>query len=283
MSNFKTGKKGSELLIKKSLRDDVFHKNLESLPECGLPNSPAFMYIVGRPGSGKSLMLESLFSKQYCIGKGKQTAFDRIFYFTPKTSEGSYEKSFVQDLDRDRIYNELNVDNFLDVIEEVEDLNPEGLRDKWGRKVEPKYSCIIFDDMISELSSSRIKPIIGKIGKNFRHLRLLIIIVSQNYILLPKTIRDNVSHLIQYNTSNKLEKERLMFEYFGEFSRKEFEVFWEYCFREKYSFIIANRRSDTYHVNFAPLEYTPPEGEDELKEVKVDNNHNCEDNEKKLK
>ena len=279
MSNFKTGKKGSELLIKKSLRDDVFHKNLESLPECGLPNSPAFMYIVGRPGSGKSLMLESLFSKQYCIGKGKQTAFDRIFYFTPKTSEGSYEKSFVQDLDRDRIYNELNVDNFLDVIEEVEDLNPEGLRDKWGRKVEPKYSCIIFDDMISELSSSRIKPIIGKIGKNFRHLRLLIIIVSQNYILLPKTIRDNVSHLIQYNTSNKLEKERLMFEYFGEFSRKEFEVFWEYCFREKYSFIIANRRSDTYHVNFAPLEYTPPEGEDELKEVKVENNNDKCDNE----
>ena len=272
MSNFKTGKKGSELLIKKSLRDDVFDKSLETLPECGLPNSPAFIYVVGRPGSGKSLMLESLFSKQYCIGKGKQTAFDRVFYFTPKTSEGSYEKSFVKDLDPDRIYNHLNVDNFLDVIEEVEELNPPDLKDKWGRKVKPKYSCIIFDDMISELASTRIKPIIGKIGKNFRHLRLMIIIVSQNYILLPKVTRDNVSHLIQYNTSNKLEKERLMFEWFGEFDRKEFEVFWEFCHREKYSFIIANRRCDSYHLNFAPLEYTKPEGE--LLEEKENDNNN---------
>ena len=75
---------------------------------------------------------------------------------------------------------------FFECIEEVEDLNPPDLKDRWGRKVDPKYSCIIFDDMISELASPRIKPIIGKIGKNFRHLRLMIIIVSQNYILLPK-------------------------------------------------------------------------------------------------
>jgi len=261
MSNFRKGKKGAELLIKKSLRDDVFDKSLKDLPECGLPNTPSFLYIVGRPGSGKSLMLESLFSSNYCIGKGKQTCFDKVFYFTPKTSEGSYEGSFVKDLDPDRIYNDLNVDNFLDVIEEVEELNPPDLKDKWGRKVKAKYSCIIFDDMISELASSRIKPIIGKIGKNFRHLRLMIIVVSQNYILLPKVTRDNVSHLIQYNTSNKLEKERLMFEWFGEFDRKEFEVFWDFCHQEKYSFIIANRRSDDYHLNFCPLEYTKPRSE----------------------
>ena len=70
-----------------------------------------------------------------------------------------------------------------------------------------------------------------------------------------------------------------MFEWLGRFNRKEFEVFWSYVFQEKYTFLIANRRSDTYHVNFAPLEYTPPEGEDELEEVKVENNNDKCDNE----
>ena len=66
-----------------------------------------------------------------------------------------------------------------------------------------------------------------------------------------------------------------MFEWFGEFDRKEFEVFWDYCHREKYSFIIANRRSDSYHVNFCPLEYTKKEGK--LMDVETEK---CEENDK---
>ena len=252
--NFCEGKGNTKLLLKKSNRDDVMSKKIPI--DSGIPNTPSFLYIVGKPGSGKSLMLESLLSEQYRVGPGKATCFDSIFYFCPKTSQGSYHNSFVDDLDPDKIHHDLTPDNLTDVIEEIEEMNPDDGKDKWGRKVEPRYACIIFDDMITELKSTRVRPIIGRIGKNFRHLRLLIIIISQNYILLDKPTRDNVSHLIQFQTTNKKELERLNWEWFGEFDRHQFEDFWNFIHDKPYNFVIANRRNDEYHKCFNPVTYS---------------------------
>jgi hypothetical protein len=255
--NFTEGKGNTKLLIKKSNRDDVMSEKIPK--DSGIPNTPSFLYLVGKPGSGKSLMLESLLSEQLRIGPGKETCFDSIYYFCPKTSQGSYHNSFIEDLDPDKIHHSLTPDNLLDVIDEIEQSNPDDGKDQWGRKVKPRYSCVIFDDMITELKSTQIKPIIGRIGKNFRHLRIMIIIISQNYILLDKPTRDNVSHLIQYQTSNKKELERLNDEWFGKFNRFEFADFWNFIHDRPFTFVIANRRNDEFHKCFNPVTYNGPE------------------------
>ena len=59
--NFCEGKGNTKLLLKKSNRDDVMSKKIPI--DSGIPNTPSFLYIVGKPGSGKSLMLESLLSE----------------------------------------------------------------------------------------------------------------------------------------------------------------------------------------------------------------------------
>ena len=257
--NFQEVQGNTKLLLKKSNRDDCMSEKIPK--DSGIPNTPSFLYIVGKPGSGKSLMLESLLSEQYRIGKGKETCFDSIFYFCPKTSQGSYHNSFVEDLDPDKIHHELTPDNLSDVIEEIEEMNPEDGKDQWGRKVEPRYACIIFDDMITELKSRHIRPIVGRIGKNFRHLRLLIIVISQNYILLDKPTRDNVSHLIQFQTTNRKELERLNDEWFGQFDRHQFEDFWNFIHDKQFNFVIANRRNDEFCKCFNPITYNLPGGE----------------------
>lgn len=130
--NFCEGKGNTKLLLKKSNRDDVMSKKIPI--DSGIPNTPSFLYIVGKPGSGKSLMLESLLSEQYRVGPGKATCFDSIFYFCPKTSQGSYHNSFVEDLDPDKIHHDLTPDNLTDVIEEIEEMNPDDGKDKWGAR-----------------------------------------------------------------------------------------------------------------------------------------------------
>ena len=267
---FTQGKGDTKLLIKKSKRDDVMSDKIPT--ESGVPNIPSFIYIVGRPGSGKSLMLESLMSEQYRIGPGKATCFDRIYYFCPKTSQGSYEDSFIKDLDSERIFHDLSYENLSETIEEIEELNPEDGLDRWGRPVPPKYTCLIFDDMITELKAKPVRPLISKIGKNFRHLRLMIIIISQNYILLDKPTRDNVSHLIQFNTTNLKELERLNDEFFGEFNKHEFIDFWQFIHDKAFQFVIANRREDSYHKTFNPIIYEKPSKNEENSEEKSEEN-----------
>ena len=86
----------------------------------------------------------------------------------------------------------------------------------------------------------------------------MIIIISQNYILLDKPTRDNVSHLIQFNTTNIKELERLNDEFFGEFNKHEFLDFWQFIHDKPYQFVIANRREDSYHKTFNPISYVKP-------------------------
>ena len=246
-----TSEGDTKLLMKESLRDDVMSSKLPV--NCGIPNTPAMIYIVGRPGSGKSLMVESLMGEQWSIGKGKETCFDSIWYFCPRTSQGSYKNSFMEDLDPDKTYEDLSPDNLWDVYNQIQDLNPPDLKDKWGRKVEPKYSCLIMDDVITEINSKAVKPIVARMSKNHRHLRVVIIIISQNYMLLEKNTRDCVSHLIQYNTTNLRERERINEEWVGWANNREFDEFWSYIFDKPYEFLIANRRTDEYHKTFNPI------------------------------
>ena len=104
---------GSNIKLSKSTRDNVM-KGLK-FGDCGLSDTAFTKYIVGRPGSGKSLYLESMIKHNYNI-KGKQTCWDRIFYMCPETSQGSYEDSFVEDMDDDDIYDKLDEENYINLI-----------------------------------------------------------------------------------------------------------------------------------------------------------------------
>jgi len=248
-------KPGSKILLSKSTRDMDMSKDIK-FSDCGLCKKPHTMYIVGRPGSGKSHTIESLIKEQYCLGKRKGTCFDYIAVFCPKSSQNSYEDSFIKHIDQDHVYDELNASNLAEVYEEVQTIKAQG--DGKKGKDSQYYSLVILDDMAVELRDKYVRKQLLKMLRNHRHNHLSIWVVSQNYVSgLDKDCRDCIQQLIQFETGSLIEKERLYMEWFSKYTKKEFEVIFEYVFDKKFNFIQCDRRND-FNIckNFSPLQIT---------------------------
>ena len=237
----------TEILVSKSTRDKVMSDKIPT--NSGLSNAPFTCYIVGKPGSGKSHYIESLMKKQYRINKtGISTCWDSIYVVAPASSQDSYASSFVTDCDEEKVYDELNINNLNDIydgIRETKDLS---------EKDNNYYSLLILDDVATELRNKPIQKLLLRMLRNYRHLHLSIMIVSQNYMALEKQCRDNIRQLVQFSTNNIKEKDRLHHEYLGQFSNNEFEVLWEYLFKEPYQFLMVDRKTDEIHKTFNKLD-----------------------------
>jgi len=246
---------GTTIKLSKSTRDNVM-KGLK-FGDCGLSDTAFTMYIVGRPGSGKSHFLESLIKHNYNI-KGKQTCWDRIFYMCPETSQGSYEDSFVEDMDDDDIYDTLTYDTLLEVYEEAQEVSAEGTPKK------PRYSLLILDDLATELKDKAVARLLLKMLRNYRHIGLSIIICSQNYMALHSQHRQIIRQLCQFDTGSVLERERLWVEFASHIPKKEFlTTFWDdFMFDKKYEFMLIDRVKDfDIHKSFKRITISKYEDE----------------------
>lgn len=240
------GVAGSDIKLSKSTRDNVM-PGLK-FGDCGLSKTPFTLYVVGRPGSGKSLFIESMIKHNYNV-KSNQTCWDRIFYMCPTASQDSYEDSFVGDMDESDIYDKLTYDTLLDVYEEAKEVAAEGTKKK------PRFSLLVIDDMSTELRDKQVKRQLLLMLRNFRHIGLSIIICSQNYMALDSMHRQIIRQLVQFNTGSVIEKERLWVEFFSHIPKQTFfTIFWDYIFDEKYQFLMCDRtRGFAMHKTFKPI------------------------------
>ncbi len=244
-----TERKGdTDLMLSKSTRDLVMSPKIPT--NCGLVNTPFTMIISGRPGSGKSHLVESVMRKQYRVGPHKATCWDSIYIIAPESCQTSYKDSFSEDCDEEKIFDELTYDNLAKVYEGAKETMSlgEGQRENF-------FSLLIIDDCASELRLKNIQRLLLRMLRNYRHLHLSIIICTQNYMAIQKDCRDNMRQLVQFNTTNQIEKERIRVEWCGMFDKYEFESFWSYLFdKEPYQFLMADRKTDKFHKTFNPLE-----------------------------
>ena len=240
------GVAGSDIKLCKSTRDNIM-PGLK-FGDCGLSKTPFTMYVVGRPGSGKSLFIESMIKHNYNV-KSNQTCWDRIFYMCPTASQDSYEDSFVGDMDESDIYDKLTYDTLLDVYEEAKEVAAEGTKKK------SRFSLLVIDDMSTELKDKQVKRLLLLMLRNFRHIGLSIIICSQNYMALDSMHRQIIRQLVQFDTGSVIEKERLWVEFFSHIPKQTFfTIFWDYIFDEKYRFLMCDRtKSFAMHKTFKPI------------------------------
>jgi hypothetical protein len=244
----------TEILLSKSTRDKIMSAKIPV--NCGINNTPSTSYVVGKPGSGKTHYVESLLKSQYRNSKsGITTCFDSVFVVSPASSQDSYSNSFVKDCDPEKVYDTLNYNNLADIYEGIKETHD--LSDKDNNF----FSLLILDDVATELREKNVQKLLLRLLRNHRHLSLTIIIISQNYMALEKNSRDNIQCLVQFSTNNIKEKERIRIEYLGHLKQKEFEVLWEYLFKEKYQFLMVDRKHDTIHKTFNPLNITGIEKE----------------------
>tara|TARA_R110002072_G_scaffold3786_2_gene27077 strand:+ start:16245 stop:17009 length:765 start_codon:yes stop_codon:yes gene_type:complete len=242
-------KGNTEILISKSTRDKIMSAKIPV--DSGINNTPSCTYIVGKPGSGKTHYVESLMKSQYRNCKsGITTCFDSVFVVSPASSQDSYSNSFVKDCDPEKVYDTLNYNNLADIYEGIKETHD--LSDKDNNY----FSLLILDDVATELRDKQVSKLLLRLLRNHRHLSLTILIISQNYMALEKNSRDNIQCLVQFATNNIKEKERIRIEYLGHLKPKEFEVLWEYMFKEKYQFLMVDRKHETIHKTFNKLDIT---------------------------
>jgi len=215
----------------------------DSIPK-PLPQKGGFaMLIVGRPGYGKTSLINSLVCKS---GKCFNRKFDRVFIWSPSmiTMQGDpYEM-----VPPEQKFEEATLENIQEALDEIKDT---------GEKV-----LFIYDDVIADIrgkGKGEIENLLQKIFFNRRHLAgsggsVSIIATSQTYNKIDPKLRKTASHLIQYKPQKK-EIENI-YDDMITLPKKEFMDVLRFVYKRKHDFLFLNlQEEDTkqLHKNFNQL------------------------------
>jgi len=231
---------GTKIMKSTCLRDEIISPKIPKM--CGLATNSAVYYIVGNPGSGKSHLCESIMKCQL------KRCFDSISLVCPRSSRSGYKKSYCNLLNPEKVYEELTMETLSKVQETIKETTDR------GTERNPHFSCLIIDDCASDLRNKHVQKRLLKMLQNHRHQRLTIFLISQNFQMLHKTLRDNVTILIQFKTGSLKEVKAINEEYLADYKPDEVDEILRYIFKEKYQFLLVNRRGRYICRSFNPLQ-----------------------------
>jgi len=226
----------------------------DSIPK-PLPQKGGFaMLIIGRPGYGKTSLINSLVCK---TGKCFNRKFDKVYIWSPSmiTMEGDpYEM-----IPDDQKFETANFENLQGVLDEIKDS---------GEKI-----LFIMDDVIADVrgkGKGDVENLLQKIFFNRRHLAgyggsVSIIATSQTYNKVDPKLRKTCSHLIQYKPQKK-EIENI-YDDMITLPKKEFMDVLRYIYKNKHDFMYLNlQEEDTkqIHKGFNQLIIKSPNIQDDF-------------------
>ena len=204
--------------------------DLPYIPKKPLPRKSFAMYVVGKPGSGKTnLWLSMLLSKN---PRYYRKFFDRTYLVSgsldtlPKAAT-KYRKTAVPENQQFREINDEIVENILADL-----------------RTENSNNLLILDDVIKDITNSKA---LSHVFLNRRHIThnaekegtsgLAIMVVSQVYNLLPLQFRKAMSDIILFKSENRKEirfiLDELMFDLEEDQARKILDRAWG----KKYGFL----------------------------------------------
>ena len=159
-----------------------------------LPTPPFRLVVVAPSNTGKSVMVSNLISSDSF--PYKKYFGENIFIFSPTFKMGSM--TGMHNIKKQNIFDTFNVDVLNSIINEQKNLI-----ETYGKK-----SCspilIIFDDVIAELNSIQ-KEFLKKCYFGLRHYNGSVILLSQQYKMIPKSVRMNCSDTILFEVANEHE------------------------------------------------------------------------------
>ena len=209
----------------------------DSIPK-PLPQKGGFaMLIIGRPGYGKTSLINSLVCK---TGKCFNRKFDRVYIWSPSmiTMDGDpYEM-----IPDDQKFETANFENIQGVLDEIKDS---------GEKI-----LFILDDVIADIrgkGKGDVENLLQKIFFNRRHLAgyggsVSIIATSQTYNKVDPKLRKTCSHLIQYKPQKK-EIENI-YDDMITLPKKEFMDVLRFIYKNKHDFMYLNlQEEDTKQIH----------------------------------
>lgn len=144
--------------------------------------------IVGKPQSGKTSMIYSLFQSKKILKR----VYDKIFLFQPSASRASMKDNIFESLPDEQKFNEMSLENLQYVDDNLDEGN----------------NCLIFDDMGAYLKNHDIKLKMKELMFNRRHKHLSIFFLVQTWFSVEKEIRKIFSNIFVFRCS-KSEMEKI--------------------------------------------------------------------------
>jgi ABC-type dipeptide/oligopeptide/nickel transport system ATPase component len=214
-----------------------------------LPNYSGFMMCIsGSSGSGKTTALYSIMLKKKMKNKRQsyRKLFDKIYVVSPTIGKASMKKDPFSKLPESQKSCSLS----LQCLMELEDEFAENREDN-------KHSCLILDDVGSQLKKNGVYQKLTQIIQNRRHNFVSIFILVQKFRDVPTGIRNNLSHFITFLPKNNVEKEAIFTELFP-FNKKNANDIIEYVYTSKHDFLFVDMSLKAsnkfeYYKNFNPL------------------------------
>ena len=229
-------------------------KNVISVVD-GLPIPPFLLTVVAPRKSGKTnLVVDALIDNNKFRNK-----FDAVFIWS-KTFELDPKWKNINMM-QGSVFTEFNAEQATELIETAEFVNT-------NLKL-PANILFIFDDMITEsiMNRNKLGPI-EKIAVRGRHVHVSIIVISQQYMSLSASVRNNTTNMIVFRVRNGDEMEKIARENREWLSRNDFIDMFYATTKEPYSFLhINNQRQDPserFHKNWnLPAVYGGQDSSDE--------------------
>lgn len=198
-------------------------------------NKHSFTYIVGRPQSGKSNLTQNLFKNKKLFRK----CFHNIFYICPSSS--SLKDDIFNKLPEDKRFMELNEETLTSILSRCE------------ASEKDEKNMIVIDDCASSLKDGNLLKMFQRLVFNRRHIGggVSIMIISQNFNLLPLQLRRMINNLILFKPS--FEEMNLINEQILNQPKKDVKKLMNFFFDEKFNFMMFNLDTGKYYKNFDPV------------------------------
>ena len=206
--------------------DEKIHKKIDefelSKDFLNQYNTTAF---IGTQGSGKTSLLINIVKILY------KKCFHYIYVFMPKTSRNSLDKNiFDKNLPKEQIYDELNEQNIYDLYEKIK------INSSNNHK-----SLVIYDDVQKSLKNHRVLTSLKSIIANQRHLKVVNLILLQNFFALDKSLRELINNIILFKL-NKSQNEKIFNEII-ETHKDKFDLIRKLVFNKSYTWLFINMKS----------------------------------------
>ena len=146
---------------------------------------PPFRCLIVAPsGGGKSVLISSMLNFE----PYKKLFKKNIFFFSPTMKEDpEYAHLEIKD---ENVFDTYNSDVLLDLYDSQRTAKKYLKKNK-----ELEHVCVVLDDLVTDLPSNQ-KSLLSKLFMTGRHLNISIIIATQSYKLISRTIRMNLTCLI---------------------------------------------------------------------------------------
>ncbi len=215
--------------------DKGLHPKLNDFELTKFLNGHETNLLIGRPGSGKTSLLYSLFKSRSLFNK----VFHNIYLFQPSHSRASMKDNLFDKIPDNQKFDELTFENLESVLNNI-------------KNEDPKYNnCIIFDDMTAYLKNPDTLKLLKEMIFNRRHLRLSIFFLVQTWFSVNKDIRKLFSNIFIFRVSKTELKN--MFEEVIESKEKYINEISKIVFDEPYKYLMININSQRLFKGFDEL------------------------------